>query len=145
MNKILFFLLLSISNIAIGAESANVPVPFTLADKERIIRVEERMNAKFEAIDARFNAIDARFDAIDSKFLSLESRFALLEKLIFLMIATVLGFVGFVLWDRKAGFKPFEAKDMELDAKYKTLLDIMKDLAKTNKEVETTLRLRNLL
>ena len=33
-----------------------------------MLRLEDRVDARFEAVDARFEAVDARFEAVDARF-----------------------------------------------------------------------------
>jgi cell division protein FtsL len=116
---------------AMAEDAANTVVPYTLADKERSIRMEEKMNA--------------RFDAIDSRFESIEARFSMIEKLLYFILSAILGLIGFIIFDRRAAMKPFESKAENIEEKYRTLLQVVKDFAKTNKEMEAVMRFNNLL
>jgi hypothetical protein len=105
---------------AMAEDAANTVVPYTLADKERSIRME------------------ARLDAMDQ-------RFEMIEKLLYFILSAIFGFIAFVLWDRRAALKPFEAKTEEVNEKYKSMFQVLKEMARTNKELETILRFNNLL
>jgi len=42
--------------------------------REAVVRLEDRMERRFEAVDRRFDAVDRRFDAVDRRFDRLEDR-----------------------------------------------------------------------
>ena len=87
-------------------------VPFTLDDRDRIIRTEQEIrslrnetNVKFDAVDKRFDAVDKRFDAVDKRFEAVNQRFDQLFNFLWAIIGifttmTVAVF-GFAFWDRK--------------------------------------------
>ena len=60
-----------------GISRASTTVPFTLEDRDRLIRLEQRMDALEKTMDARFAAQDAKLIAMDAKF---ESKFDSLQK-----------------------------------------------------------------
>jgi cell division protein FtsL len=74
-----------------------------------------------------------------------ELRFSIIEKLLYTILAMIFVFIGFLLWDRRAAFKPFEDKYQILDDQFRKLLDVIKDKAKIDKELEAALRFNNLL
>ncbi len=81
---ILFF-----TSIILQGFTQTKEVPFTLDDRDRIIRTEQQilttnekitslrneMNAKFEAINIKFDAMDSKFESIDSRFEAIDTKF----------------------------------------------------------------------
>jgi len=108
---LLFLFLIQFEILFAQADSAMV-VPFTLADKIRLIRIEERMETKFHEIDNRFAQIDKRFEQIDKRFEQIERRLDRLEDLFFnttlILLGSMLTLIGFILWDRRTFLKPIE-------------------------------------
>ncbi len=45
-----------------------------------MLRLEDRVDARFEAVDARFEAVDARFEAVDAKIDALREALHGLDK-----------------------------------------------------------------
>jgi hypothetical protein len=78
-------------------------VPFTLDDRERLIRLEVGL----EEIDKRFEQIDKRFEQIDKRFEELIT-FMWMFVVIFIGVTGVT--IGFALWDRRTMVRPFEVR-----------------------------------
>ena len=112
------------------AQSENKTIPFTLADRDRIIRLEEKMESKFDAMDSKFDAMEAkseaRFDAINTKFDSLDDRMTQLFNFLWVLMAmfTVITAttLGFAFYDRKTANRPLKIQN-------KKIMDILNDYA----------------
>ncbi|MEW6527461.1 MAG: hypothetical protein AB1444_12470 [Spirochaetota bacterium] len=78
-------------------------VPYTLEDRDRIIRLEVKINE----MDKRFEQIDKRFDQIEKRF---EQIITFLWILTAIFIAITSATLGFAFWDRKTFLKPVEEK-----------------------------------
>jgi len=112
MKKYFIILVLLISGIYSNAQQQEVP--YTLADRDRLIQVEanvnglrNEMNAKFEAVDMRFDAVDARFEAMNAKMDSLYWVNGVVVALIIFML-------GFIIWDRRTTLAPINSEIEEL-------------------------------
>ena len=106
----------------------DMQVPYTLADRDRLIRVEARLDAmvaRFDAIDARFQSVDTKFESVDAKFKAVDDRFEAIEKRLD-SIDTRLGnltmgifgligvFIVTLIWDRHTAMRPvLKALDVE--------------------------------
>lgn len=111
-------------------------VPFTLEDRDRLIRIEAKMEAKFEEIDKRFEQIDKRFADMMGFMWMLASVFG----------GIVVVTIGFAIWDRRTMVRPFEKKIRGLEEdKVDKLVSSLRELAKTEVRVEDVLRKFNLL
>ena len=71
--------------------------------------LRSEMNQRFEAVDQRFKAVDQRFDA-------LESQYERIWNLILVVLAGIMGLIGFIIWDRKTASRPLEQKIIELES-----------------------------
>ena len=89
-NLILVFLLILSGNVFAKE------VPYTLEDRDRLIRVE-----------ARLGEIDKRFEDFNKRFESLERQ---IDRLAVISTALVVCIIGFALWDRRTMIRPFEDK-----------------------------------
>ncbi len=125
--------------------SQSTEVPFTLEDRDRIMRTEEQikslrieMNAKFEAVDHRFEAINQRFEAMDSKIGTLFWGVGII-------IALVLFLLGYMIWDRRTVLHPVQNKTMEHEEKLRKLEYIAKEQAKKDPSFAELLRIAGLL
>ena len=93
-------------------------VPFTLDDRDRIIRTEQKieavkteMNARFEGVDKRFESVDKRFDNVDKRF---DQLFNFLWAIIGIFTTTIISVFGFAFWDRKLSLAPLKREDEKL-------------------------------
>ena len=71
-------------------------VPYTLDDRDRAIRTEERVNS----IEKRLDQIDKQFEEIRA---SMRWQFGLLISAMFIL-------VGFILWNRRTAIRPLESR-----------------------------------
>lgn len=131
-------------------------VPFTLDDRDRIIRMEQRLDAiekRFEQIDKRFEQVDKRLEELRG---DMNARFE--QQTTYLMITIGLfttitaATIGFALWDRRTMIRPFETKirNMEEEILFlkkdnKNLLESLKELAKTDTKLAEILKQFNIL
>jgi hypothetical protein len=129
-------------NINAGAKE----VPYTLEDRDRLIRVEARLyeiDKRFEQIDKRFEQIDKRFEQIDKRF---DDMFTYLWILAGIFTALTGSTIGFAIWDRSSMIRPFEFRIKELEqGKIDRLISSLRDIAQIDKNVADILRKHNLL
>ena len=137
MNKVVFIFLIVL--IFCNATTAfSKEVPFTLEDRDRIIRLE----AKLDEIDKRFEQIDKRFEQIDKRF---EQVISFLWILTTIFIAITSATIGFAFWDRKTSLKPIEEKVTINEKKLEHALAALRKLASVDKKVHAILKEFNLL
>ena len=131
-------------------------VPFTLDDRDRIMRTEAKveaiqlemnvkieslrkeMNSKFEALDYKFEAIDSKFDAIESKIDRLFSGFIIL-------ISIMLFILGFIIWDRRTALDPVRKKIVTHEERLEKLEKISREHAKKDPVFAEMLKVAGLL
>jgi hypothetical protein len=115
MKKYFIITVLLISGIYSTAQQQ--VVPYTLADRDRLIQVEanvsgvrnemvslrNEMNAKFDAVNNRFDAVDAKFDAMNSKIDSLYWFQGV-------VVALIIFILGFIIWDRRTTLAPINSE-----------------------------------
>jgi hypothetical protein len=134
---ITFLLLPAFQSFAQSAEKrANTPVPYTLADRDRILNTEnkvEMINQKissleksiairfdaqgkrFDAQGKRFDAQDKRFDAQDKRFDAIQNQINILFGFLFLILGGVMALIGFVIYDRKTILRPITKRQDNLE------------------------------
>ena len=108
--RIVTYLLLLIPSI-IRAETKEIP--FTLDDRDRIIRTEQKVeavNQRFEAVNQRFDAVDKRFDAIDKRF---DQLFNFLWAIIGIFTAMMVSVFGLAFWDRNLSLAPIRKDNLK--------------------------------
>lgn len=115
-------------------------IPFTQEDRDRLIRLE----VKVEQIDKRFDQIDKRFEQADKRGDSIERRLERLEGVMMwgfgLLFTTMIGLVGFVLWDRRTALAPAIRKNKELEEREEKLEKALKEIAAKDPNVAEALK-----
>ena len=135
--------------VPIASYGDETVVPFTLEDRERIIRLEERMTA----LDARVLSLEASVDEkisalndkIDRGFENVNSRFSSIETLIYFVLGGMLALIGFILWDRRSTLKPFELKAKDLQQENERIKEILREWGRKDKELAKVLRTHGLM
>ncbi len=120
-------------------------VPFTLDDRDRIMRTEEQvkslrneMNAKFEAVETKFEAVETKIEAVDSKFEPLYWAFGIL-------IALMLFILGYIIWDRRTALNPIQHKTQSIEDRMNKLENVYREQAKKDPAFAEILKIAGLL
>ena len=90
-------------------------IPFTLEDRDRIIRTEQKVESVKTEMTARFEAVDKRFDQL----------FNFLWAIIGIFTTMMISVFGFAFWDRKISLAPLKKEDQKI-------ISVLADFAKTN-------------
>jgi hypothetical protein len=128
-------------------------VPFTLDDRDRMIRTEQKlelveskidtkvdamrteMNARFESVNKQFVSVDHRFEAMDKRF---DQLFSFLWAIIGIFTTMMVSIFGFAFWDRKLSLAPLKKEDQRIVA-------VLVDFAKTQPKLNEILKNAGLL
>ncbi len=143
-------ILLLIINFLILQQVNATQIPFTQDDKERLIRLEIKMeegfksldyrfqaiDKKFEALDTKFEAINSKFEAIDSKFEGIQNQLNLISALIVTLVAGVLGSVAYMWWDRRLANAPIKEEIETEKRKYNTLVVALKEYSMNHPDLK---------
>src|SRR3972149_4351626 len=139
----LFFWLMGMSSPIWAQE-----VPFTLQDRDRLIRLEATLKEFKDSVDKRFEQVDKRFgefkDSVDKRF---EQLFTFLWIISGIFTALTVFTIGFAIWDRRTMIRPFEAKTKGLEEKIeemdekglKSLINSLREIAKADSRVAEAL------
>ena len=106
--KKIFHTLLLLIPILVKAEVKEIP--FTLDDRDRIIRTEQKVESVKTEIATRFVAIDQRFDAMDKRF---DQLFNFLWAFIGIFTFMMASVFGFAFWDRKLSLAPLKKDNLK--------------------------------
>ena len=100
LKQILLILLFLLPSLLQAMEKE---IPFTLDDRDRIIRTEQKVESLQTEMNARFKAIDERFSQLFGFLWAIIGIFTT-------MLATVF---GFAFWDRKLSLAPMKAENLK--------------------------------
>ncbi len=106
VQKISIFFLLFLPTIGLAEIKE---IPFTLDDRDRIIRTELKVESVKTEMNARFEAVNQRFDAVDKRF---DQLFNFLWAFIGIFTAMMVSVFGFAFWDRKLSLAPMKKDNL---------------------------------
>ena len=109
--KIIVYFVLMLPAIGL-AETKEIP--FTLDDRDRIIRTEQKVEALDIKIDTKVDCLrsemNARFETIDKRF---DQLFNFLWAFIGIFTAMMVSVFGFAFWDRKLSLAPMKKENLK--------------------------------
>jgi hypothetical protein len=125
-------------------------IPFTLDDRDRIIRTEQKveaietlMKSRFEAnetgMKSRFETVEtgmkSRFETIDQRF---DQLFNFLWAIVGIFTTMMISVFGFAFWDRKLSLAPMRKENTKI-------LTALRDYAETQPKLREILKNAGLL
>ena len=136
----LFGIMFSVGHVAFAVE-----VPFTLEDRDRLARIEARldgMEKRFEQVDKRL--MELRED-MNKRF---EQMFNFLWILATIFTAITVMAISFALWDRRTMIRPFESKVKQIEDRVgevekggiATIMKILKEFASMDARMSDVLK-----
>jgi hypothetical protein len=108
-------------------------IPFSQDDRDRLIKLEARVEEGFKAVNQRVDAVNLRIDDLRSEVQSL-------RQLIYVVIAGIFALIGFVIWDRRTALSPAIKKNKELEERQDRVEKAFKELARRDSSVAEVLR-----
>lgn len=121
-----------------GAEE----VPYTLEDRDRLVRVETTLKEFKESVDKRIESVDKRIDNVDKRIERLEM---VMMGGFGLLFTSMIGLVGFVLWDRRTALAPAIRASREVAEREDRIERALQELAQTDPRVAEALKRVGLL
>ena len=148
---ILFFASLVLQGFAQSRD-----VPFTLDDRDRIMRTEEKLdalqgevNVKIESLrnemNAKFEAVDQRFDVEEVTVNMKKSGTDPLYLIMVIFITSYLLMFGYIIWDRRTALYPVQDKTRNLEEQVNKLMYVTREQAKKDPAFAELLRIAGLL
>ena len=118
-------------------------MPFTLDDRDRIIRTEQKveaLNAKVDnKVDGLRNEMNTKIDGLHSEMTArFDQLFSFLWALIGIFTTMMVSIFGFAFWDRKLSLAPLKKQDQRI-------LSVLVDFAKTQPKLSEILKSAGLL
>jgi len=110
-------------------------IPFTLDDRDRIIRTEQKVESLKTEMASRFETVDKRFEGMDKRF---DQLFNFLWAIVGIFTAMMISVFGFAFWDRKLSLAPPKKEDQRIIA-------VLVEFAKTQPKLLESLKNAGLL
>jgi hypothetical protein len=114
-------------------------IPFTIDDRDRIIRTEQRVEALDQKIDAKVEGLKAETASLRSEMNSrFDQLFNFLWAIIGIFTTMMVSVFGFAFWDRKLSLSPLRREN-------ERTLSALREYAKTQPKLAEILRNAGLL
>jgi len=117
--------------VILKAQEQQVIVPYTLADRDRAIRAEVKMEALETKMDVKFEAVNARIDY--------------LFWLQGVILALILFILGYTIWDRRTALQPALDKATDAETKSTNLIRALLEYSKKHADLAEILRTHGIL
>ena len=132
---LLFFSLLSLSALA---QEKQIVVPYTLADRDRTIQIE-----------AKLNALDGKFGSIDKQFMNQQRQIDDLKTLFYwgfgILISLFIFMLGYMIWDRRTAMQPALLQASKAEENSRNLVVTLREYAKKHPDLAEILRTHGML
>ncbi len=120
----LFLLFLIAAN---SLNSQEQGIPYTLADRDRLIQVETKLEALEKKIDKLDSSVNVRIDRLEDKF---DTYFTWGFGLV---LGAIFALFGFIIWDRRTTIAPVKREQDKV-------IEALRELGKTNEQVREVLK-----
>ena len=104
--QVLFFMVVMV--LPLFGQQESQELSFTLADRDRILRTEQKIESLTKSVDERFKGVDERFEFVQKQ---LDNIF----NLMLFLLGGIMGLIGFVIYDRRTILKPVTKKQQEIE------------------------------
>ncbi len=163
MKKVLtIFILLLLTGAVVQAQEQQI-VPYTLADRDRLIRLEaemgslrnemgslrnetgslrNEMNSLRSEMNSLRNEMNARLDSQQKQIDDLKTLFFWGFSI---TITLIIFLLGYTIWDRRTALKPALTQAEEANNKAKSLTTILREYARTHPDLAEILKTYGLL
>jgi hypothetical protein len=137
---IIFVFLLS-AGIKVRAQEQQ-PVPYTLADRDRLIKVETEISSVRIEMNAFRNELNARLESQQKQIDDLKTLFFWGFSIIITLIIFML---GYTIWDRRTALKPALLKAEDATDKTRNLTAALREYARSHPDLAEILKTYGLL
>ncbi len=124
--------LLNIANFSYAKE-----IPFTQDDRDRLIRLETKVDEGQKALNQRIDDINQRIDDLREEVKDLKTFMLWGFGILFGGMGIL---IGFVIWDRRTALAPAVKKNKELEEREEKIERALKELAKKDPNVAEALK-----
>jgi hypothetical protein len=124
--------------VCLKAQEQQVVVPYTLADRDRAILTE-----------AKINALDIRFENIDKQFMFQQRQIDDIKTLFYwgfgILITLFIFMFGYIIWDRRTAMQPALDQSLKAEENSRNLILSLREYAQKHVDLAEILRTHGLL
>jgi len=135
---LIILLFLCFSGPSVIAQEQQVVVPYTLADRDRAIQTE-----------AKINALDVRFESIDKQFMYQQKQIDDIKTLFYwgfgILITLFIFMLGYMIWDRRTAMQPSLMQASKAEENSRNLIVTLREYSKKHADLAEILRSHGIL
>ena len=134
MKTFVLIILLSFILPAVSLTAQEQSIPYTQADRDRLVRVETRIQELDKSLNKRIDDLDKnlnkRIDDLQSQIIRLQDKFDSYFMWGFgLVLMSIFGLFGFIIYDRRTTLAPVENKTEKI-------IKTLKEAAESNPSLQ---------
>jgi hypothetical protein len=133
MKKLIVFLISYITMLGIYSKE----IPYTLEDRERLIRLEEGIKSVNQRIDGLEKSLNQRIDDVKEEIRDLKTFILWGFGILFSGMGILM---GFVLWDRRTAITPVIKRTRELEEENEKIYKVLKEMGKRDTKIAQILK-----
>jgi hypothetical protein len=138
MKRTILFLSALLFVVCLKAQEQQVVVPYTLADRDRAILTE-----------AKINALDIRFESIDKQFMNQQRQIDDIKTLFYwgfgILITLFIFMFGYMIWDRRTAMQPALDQSSKAEENSRNLILSLREYSQKHVDLAEILRSHGLL
>jgi hypothetical protein len=135
------FILLLLTGTVVQAQEQQI-VPYTLADRDRFIRLEAEMGSLRNEMNSLRNEMNARLDSQQKQIDDLKTLFFWGFSI---TITLIIFLLGYTIWDRRTALKLALTQAEEANNKARNQTTILREYARTHPDLVEILKTYGLL
>jgi hypothetical protein len=135
------FILLLLTGAVVQAQEQQI-VPYTLADRDRFIRLEAEMGSLRNEMNSLRNEMNARLDSQQKQIDDLKTLFFWGFSI---TITLIIFLLGYTIWDRRTALKLALTQAEEANNKARNQTTILREYARTHPDLVEILKTYGLL
>ena len=138
MKRALVLTIALIFAFLLKAQEQQVVIPYTLADRDRAISTE-----------AKINALDVRFESIDKQFMYQQKQIDDIKILFYwgfgILITLFIFMLGYMIWDRRTAMQPALIQASKAEENSRNLITTLREYSKKHADLAEILRSHGIL
>jgi prefoldin subunit 5 len=122
------------------SNAQNQEVPFTLADRDRIIQTEAKVESLNNEMSSLRNEMSSLRNEIDARFEAVNSKIDYMYWVQGVIIALIIFMLGFIIWDRRTALDPVKTDVEVLKRENEKMKNIFRFLSETQPQLREILK-----
>ena len=149
MKKLFFLVFVLLFSGILKAQELQVVVPYTLADRDRAILTDAKINTLEAKISALNDKMEVRFESVDKQFMYQQKQIDDIKTLFYwgfgILISLLLFMFGYIIWDRRTAMQPALERSSIAEENSRTLLTMLREYSKKHADLAEILRSHGIL